>query len=1012
MDLPPEVKASLRRAEAAQGKGDLSLAYALYEEALEALINQVMPATSDHQAKTAYFMVAEDIMSRAAGIKDQIKTQKEGTATVPPVPPRPAAPASDPSTYDEVRADGRPSVPSRPSLSHMQTPAARPPSYVQPELGTGMGYGDDGRGPVFHQYEDVGDPVPPCAQQPPPQPPPQQPPQQPAAQSAQQPPPLPPRPGTRERKAQDRKCGTCNAGLDGFWRRSSFLCLFCRAKFCDDCILSSDSRLWLMEDGTHQNGFCCKRCMTERERMQRERLQILNQHAQSAAQQAAQQQQLNQLMTSQLEEERRRKEQAELAASQSQQRVSAIDSEHQRQQEDKRQLDQLVARLRDLGFQDLESRIVLAEVKKDYDEAVRILTERQQAMKVVERRAAGSFTIPVRRLDEFQVGDQLDRSGNTFLVSDAREPTDKAVMCRIPKEKAAAVQSRLTALIELCNEHRSTAVPYVVPVSAVCWAQEECFLCSPLLSAAMSLRDWMAQPRSKNDIKTVFSHIVQGVSMLHSKDQAGLCTMNGALVYPSVDGPEGILVHSFDVSKDSPQPPEVQAGDAWSQASDMYAFGCLLHFAHFQKMPVLMPDADSVSLPFGVDLRLRDLLEEHLLRANPQERSTALQAQMHPYFTTSEFFVCKESGMIVETSEKVCVLKEMTQLLTEQHTRRRLQLRVNRMHIVDTVCDQIMTASSEDLCGKMAVTFEGEQGIDAGGLTIEMYNQFFNALLRPLPGEQGLFEASARGSKYLPSEDSTCEPHMMDYRRRLFSGIGRVLIKAVFDAVEVPLPLCPSVFKFLLDKEPSLLDLESYDADLASHLRQVLSMEDAANLGMDFSDVLKGSEGDVMVTNENRQSYVNMMVKKVLVTSRLDALKALKEGFESIRICKPLRLFSSTELMEIIQGQEDIKPEAVLVLSGFTGFPASSKTPEYVRKFIQGLSRDDLCKLLCFVTASPTLPHQPIVFHGTADPPQAYPCAHTCFRRLDLPDYNSPQLVEQRLRYCLDHLQECGFGVA
>jgi len=41
-----------------------------------------------------------------------------------------------------------------------------------------------------------------------------------------------------------------------------------------------------------------------------------------------------------------------------------------------------------------------------------------------------------------------------------------------------------------------------------------------------------------------------------------------------------------------------------------------------------------------------------------------------------------------------------------------------------------------------------------------------------------------------------------------------------------------------------------------------------------------------------------------------------------------------------------------------------------------------------------------------------FPVAHTCFNRLDLPDYSDLALVPTRLQYVIDHLEAAGFGLA
>lgn len=204
-------------------------------------------------------------------------------------------------------------------------------------------------------------------------------------------------------------------------------------------------------------------------------------------------------------------------------------------------------------------------------------------------------------------------------------------------------------------------------------------------------------------------------------------------------------------------------------------------------------------------------------------------------------------------------------------------------------------------------------------------------------------------------------------------------------------------------------DLESFDSRLCASLRDLLQVADAADLYLDFSDV--GGSPDTLVTNENREDYVRRTVKHVLIEKRRKPLEALKKGFASLPISSHLAIFSPIELMSLIQGKQVITPEELLEAIEFQSFDRASETPGKVRQFLSSLSNKDIRRFLCFVTASTALPRgKKICVKRIAGDDSAYPVAHTCFLRLDLPDY--PHLAEQRLRFCIDRLEEAGFGLA
>lgn len=87
----------------------------------------------------------------------------------------------------------------------------------------------------------------------------------------------------------------------------------------------------------------------------------------------------------------------------------------------------------------------------------------------------------------------------------------------------------------------------------------------------------------------------------------------------------------------------------------------------------------------------------------------------------------------------------------------------------------------------------------------------------------------------------------------MLEGVGRLLVKAIFDGQPVPAPFAPSLYKYLLGVTPNLHDLAAYDPSLADQLRMLLDAEDAEDMGVDFEDV--GGECEE-VTNDNRARCV------------------------------------------------------------------------------------------------------------------------------------------------------------
>ena len=247
---------------------------------------------------------------------------------------------------------------------------------------------------------------------------------------------------------------------------------------------------------------------------------------------------------------------------------------------------------------------------------------------------------------------------------------------------------------------------------------------------------------------------------------------------------------------------------------------------------------------------------------------------------------------------------------------------------------------------------------------------------------------------------------------RMYEGVGRMLVKSIFDGQPVPARFAPSVVKCLLGLQPSLHDIYAFDPSVANNVQRLLDVpaEEVAAWYLDFGDV--GGDDSRAVDGSNRQEYVAAKVTHFLVTSRKKRLDAIKRGFGAIDIAVHLNLFSYTELLSLIQGRQDVKGADVAAVLQFSGFPSSSRTPAMFRAVVKELAPDRVRQFLVFITAQSALMSGTVIKVKRIGSAASYPVAHTCFNRLDLPDLGDQKLLKQRLMFCLDNLEMSGFGIS
>lgn len=105
-----------------------------------------------------------------------------------------------------------------------------------------------------------------------------------------------------------------------------------------------------------------------------------------------------------------------------------------------------------------------------------------------------------------------------------------------------------------------------------------------------------------------------------------------------------------------------------------------------------------------------------------------------------------------DDDDKVVALQQVCALLRQTNASTRFFVAVQRSSLVDTTIAAFQVAEPKQLLRKMSVKFLGEDGIDAGGLTKELYRSFFTALTS---GDCALFECDLEAPKasFLPAKE-------------------------------------------------------------------------------------------------------------------------------------------------------------------------------------------------------------------------------------------------------------------
>lgn len=355
-----------------------------------------------------------------------------------------------------------------------------------------------------------------------------------------------------------------------------------------------------------------------------------------------------------------------------------------------------------------------------------------------------------------------------------------------------------------------------------------------------------------------------------------------------------------------------------------------------------------------------------------------------------------------------------------------LILRVRRDYIIPDTLSHMLGFADKDYKKPLKVVFDGEEGVDAGGVRKE----FFQVAMRELLDLNfGMFKYHEE-SRLLWFNPDSLETSAE------FELIGVLLGIAIYNSIIIDLPMPLLVYKRLKGLNGSLEDLAQLEPTLAAGLKTLLDYEGDVQAAFGFvfqvsyelfGEVvtvnLRESTSDKMtceaeaepVTNENREEYVNAYVSWCLVKSVEQQFEAFARGFRKVCGGAALNLFEPVELELLVCGSPQLNFVELEKGTRYEdGFAESHAVVRYFWAELHSLDDSEKRLFLKFVSGSDRAPIEGLggmgfVISKNGRDDHRLPSAHTCFNHLLLPEYSCQEVLGKKLRMAI-HQSE-GFGL-
>lgn len=352
-------------------------------------------------------------------------------------------------------------------------------------------------------------------------------------------------------------------------------------------------------------------------------------------------------------------------------------------------------------------------------------------------------------------------------------------------------------------------------------------------------------------------------------------------------------------------------------------------------------------------------------------------------------------------------------------------IKIRRDHIFEDSYAEIMRQSSGDLKKRLMIKFEGEDGLDYGGLSREFFFLLSHEMFNPF---YCLFEYSAVDNYTLQmNPHSGINPEHLNY----FKFIGRVLGLSIFHRRFVDAFFVVSFYKMILAKKCTLADMESIDAEFFRSLTWVLENPIDGVLDLTFSTEddrfgetvtldLKPGGRDIEVTDETKKDYVERVTEWRIEKRVEEQFAAFKAGFNELVPQELINVFDERELELLIGGIADMDVDDWKKHTDYRGYSETDEIIQMFFKLITSWDNEKRARLLQFATGTSRIPIGGFKDLQGSDGPRRFtiekagettqlPKAHTCFNRIDLPPYTTYEELDRKLSYSVD--ETLGFSV-
>ena len=345
--------------------------------------------------------------------------------------------------------------------------------------------------------------------------------------------------------------------------------------------------------------------------------------------------------------------------------------------------------------------------------------------------------------------------------------------------------------------------------------------------------------------------------------------------------------------------------------------------------------------------------------------------------------------------------------------------------------ESIVEIGYVNLWREVKINFKGEVSYDAGGLLREWFIILIEELEKK---EKGIFErAECDEISYVFNKNLNEDSYWVE---KYLCFLGKLMAKSIIDNITINLSFNILIYKLILEEDIKFEDLKNIDTYLYSSLLSLKQMtsEELDSMEIYYTYQYENSEGKLIIDElipdgenikvSNIDDYIEKRINYIVKKSK-NLVKYIQDGLFKYIPKYILKSVNAYELELLICGRPFIDVNEWKQNSIYKGkFSKSSSCVKWFWEEIFKLNQENLRRFLQFSTGSSRVPINGFQNLESNRGELAKYClnsvpynkngnnyirAHTCFNRLDVPQFKKKEEVHDAIQFVLKNIT--GFGI-